>query len=110
MFSPHSVAEARACPRCKTTELVGFGEPLWPAEWKCRSCGWAVTVTNGIPHYEPILADNSPGVGAPVFELLARCETGHFWFEPRNRLLVGLAQRYFPSALRYLEIGCGTGF
>jgi SAM-dependent methyltransferase len=23
---------------------------------------------------------------------------------------VGLAQRYFPSARRYLEIGCGTGF
>ncbi|WP_407151419.1 class I SAM-dependent methyltransferase [Bradyrhizobium sp. ORS 86] len=44
-----------------------------------------------------------------VFDELARHEDGHFWFEPRNRLLTGLAARFFPQAMHYLEIGCGTG-
>ncbi|MGB9365895.1 MAG: class I SAM-dependent methyltransferase [Xanthobacteraceae bacterium] len=61
------------------------------------------------PSYAPPLADAPPGFDLAGFEQLARSEEGHFWFEPRNRLLVGLASGSFPEARRYLEIGCGTG-
>src|SRR5215216_5966770 len=102
--------ETRICPRCKTMEPVGLGEKLWPTEWKCRACGEPVFVKYGIPHYAPDLADTSAGFNTACFDTLPYREAGHFWFEPRNRLLLGLAERYFPSAHRYLEIGCGTGF
>jgi SAM-dependent methyltransferase len=55
------------------------------------------------------LADSPSGFNPAAFEGLARREGGHFWFEPRSRLLVGLADRFFPEATCYLEVGCGTG-
>jgi SAM-dependent methyltransferase len=33
-----------------------------------------------------------------------------FWFRVRNRLIKDLVRRYFPTAERVLEIGCGTGY
>lgn len=45
-----------------------------------------------------------------AFAKLNSSEAGHFWFEPRNRLIVGLLNRYFQAATSFLEIGCGTGF
>jgi SAM-dependent methyltransferase len=110
-MSPDSQhAEARICPYCKRLELVGLGETLWPANWTCPSCGKPVLVKNGIPQYAPALADTLTGFDPADFEMLALQEEEHFWFEPRNRLLVGLAESYFSAARRYLEIGCGTGF
>ena len=41
--------------------------------------------------------------------LLAAGAGEHFWFVPRNRLIVGLIDRYFPAATDLLEVGCGTG-
>jgi SAM-dependent methyltransferase len=110
MVSPEALTDARLCPRCNTAETLGPGETLWPTEWTCRTCGWRACVKHGIPYYAPTLADTSPGFDATAFEGLAQREAGNFWFEPRNRLLVGLSRRYFPAARRYLEIGCGTGF
>src|SRR3712207_7618494 len=40
------------------------------------------------------------------FERLAAIEDDHFWFVPRNRLLTGLVERFFPAARHILEIGC----
>jgi hypothetical protein len=34
-------------------------------------------------------------------------EATSFWFVAPNELIVRLANRFFPSAKRYLEIGCG---
>ena len=34
-------------------------------------------------------------------------EATNFWFVAPNELIVRLANRFFPSAKRYLEIGCG---
>jgi SAM-dependent methyltransferase len=101
---------ARLCPRCGASESVAPNEPLWPAGWSCAVCGEAVPVVDGIPHYAWSLADTLTGFDPAAFRVLAERERGHFWFEPRNRLLLALAQRYFPGAERYLEIGCGTGF
>jgi SAM-dependent methyltransferase len=43
------------------------------------------------------------------FWALAAVEQGHFWFVPRNRLLVALILFHFPRAESFLEVGCGTG-
>lgn len=45
-----------------------------------------------------------------LFERLARWENDNFWFVPRNRLITGLLNRYFPTAETIMEIGCGNGF
>jgi SAM-dependent methyltransferase len=44
------------------------------------------------------------------FAMLYTVEAGNFWFEPRNRLIVGLLDKYFPAARSLMEVGCGTGF
>jgi len=103
-----SVAQ-RLCLTCGEAETVAPHSLLWPIGWRCASCGNEVPVAEEVPQYAPSLANAVVGFDAEAFDGLAQRECGHFWFEPRNRLLVGLASRYFPSATRYLEIGCGTG-
>ncbi len=65
---------------------------------------------DGVPSFAPDLAEAPVGFDLGAFDRLARQEAGHYWFEPRNRLLTTFADRFFPQARRYLEIGCGTGF
>jgi 2-polyprenyl-3-methyl-5-hydroxy-6-metoxy-1,4-benzoquinol methylase len=50
------------------------------------------------------------GFPASVFSRLSAIESGHYWFESRNQLIVWAIRQYFPAATRLLEIGCGTGF
>ena len=40
---------------------------------------------------------------------LSKLEAEYFWFVTRNELIVGLANKFFPRARRFLEIGCGNG-
>jgi SAM-dependent methyltransferase len=54
--------------------------------------------------------DAAEAFDAACFSRLAALETGNFWFEARNRLVVWALGRYFASARSFLEIGCGTGF
>jgi SAM-dependent methyltransferase len=54
--------------------------------------------------------DTSAGFPDEAFEHLSALETGNFWFESRNRLLVWALRRYFPGLESLLEVGCGTGF
>ncbi|SDR05621.1 Methyltransferase domain-containing protein [Rhizobiales bacterium GAS113] len=63
-----------------------------------------------MPSYALALANTLTGFDPSAFDRLAAHEAGHYWFEARNRLLIGLARRFFPTARHYLEIGCGTGF
>jgi SAM-dependent methyltransferase len=53
---------------------------------------------------------SSGGMNPDSFAALYAAERGNFWFEPRNRLLVGLLDKYFPDARSFMEVGCGTGF
>ena len=81
-----------------------------PSGWACPRCGWAPGEQDGVAITAPALADTVTGFDPASFSPLELVETGHFWFEPRNRLITGLARRFFPDARSYLEIGCGTGF
>ncbi len=60
--------------------------------------------------FAPELADTIDGFDPKSFGELAQLEAGHFWFIARNELIVGLANKYFPDARRFMEVGCGTGF
>jgi SAM-dependent methyltransferase len=99
----------RICPHCGARDTIRSGAPLWPLGWHCPSCGASVAQTEGIPLYAPALADTVSGFNPASFAKLVAIEDTHFWFAARNELIVGLANRFFPNAKRYLEIGCGTG-
>jgi SAM-dependent methyltransferase len=60
--------------------------------------------------FAPELANTVSGFDPKDFDELAELEAGHFWFAARNQLIVGLANKFFPRARRFLEVGCGTGF
>lgn len=99
----------RLCPACGAREPIQRDEPVWPANWQCNACRQRVSENDGIPLFAPELADTSTGIDPAAFDILAKIEPSYFWFVVRNELIVGLVQRYFPSARSYLEIGCGNG-
>jgi SAM-dependent methyltransferase len=59
--------------------------------------------------FAPELADTISGMDPAGFDRLSKVEDEHFWFVTRNELIVGLANKFFPGARRYLEVGCGNG-
>jgi SAM-dependent methyltransferase len=59
--------------------------------------------------FAPELADTISGMDPRSFEALSKVEAEYFWFVTRNELIVGLANKFFPDARRFLEIGCGNG-
>jgi SAM-dependent methyltransferase len=99
----------RVCPQCGAAEPIGEKEEIWPPKWRCKSCGHSIVDVDGIPMFAPAFADTISGFDPKVFSFLAAVEGDHFWFVPRNRLIVGLVEKFFPQASRFLEVGCGTG-
>jgi len=59
--------------------------------------------------FAPDLADTVSGMDPRNFETLSKVEAEYFWFVVRNELIVGLVNKYFPDAHRFLEVGCGNG-
>jgi SAM-dependent methyltransferase len=102
-------AGERLCLACGARQQIRSGEPVWPLRWRCSVCGRDVAESAGIPMFAPELADTVSGFDPSSFQALAEVEATHFWFAVRNELIVGLADRFFPNARRYLEIGCGNG-
>lgn len=45
-----------------------------------------------------------------AFSKLAAAESGNWWFQSRNRLILWALKRYCGNFESFLEIGCGTGF
>lgn len=99
----------RVCTSCGSCDPIHPSEPIWPPNWRCPACSRGVAVQSAIPLFAPELADTNHGFDISAFEWLARIESTHFWFVARNELIVGLANRYFPHARCYLEVGCGNG-
>lgn len=100
----------RRCLNCNAVELIASAERTWPVGWRCPTCEQVVPQANSIPMFAPELANTISGFDPKAFDLLAALEPKHFWFIPRNQLIVGLANKYFPKARRFMEVGCGTGF
>lgn len=100
----------RRCLTCNSVEAVEEGEPIWPTGWQCPDCGCEVAHADGIATFAPELADTVDGFDPRAFNDLAELESGHFWFVSRNELIVGMANKFFPHAESFLEIGCGTGY
>jgi SAM-dependent methyltransferase len=99
----------RRCLVCGSLEHILEDGPVWPPGWRCAACKHVVPQSEGISLFAPDLADTVSGMDPSAFEALSRVEVGHFWFVTRNQLIVGLANKYFPQARRFLEVGCGTG-
>lgn len=57
-----------------------------------------------------VTTEKRGGYSAEGFARLADVQTGHYWFESRNRLIAWAIRRYFPDARNFLDVGCGTGF
>jgi len=99
----------RICPDCRNGSPILEGQAIWPTGYVCSQCGYAAPVETGIPLFAPKLADTISGFDPKSFEMLAEIEDDHFWFVPRNRMLAGVIQKYFPNAKDILEVGCGNG-
>jgi len=99
----------RRCPVCRATEPFAADSPVWPPNWRCPECGHTVSASDGIPMFAPALADTLSGMDPKFFDDLASVEATYFWFVVRNALIVGLINKYFPEARRFLEVGCGNG-
>jgi len=108
-MSTGSAEARRLCLICGAGELIQPDEPVWPLGWQCPACGQEVAQAGGISMFAPALADTVSGFDPVSFANLALVEARHFWFVPRNELIAGLANRFFPNARSYLEIGCGNG-
>jgi SAM-dependent methyltransferase len=100
---------ARRCLVCNTLEPVDPNGAIWPLGWQCRKCGHLVAQDHGIAMFAPELADTVSGFDPDFFDELAELESGYFWFITRSELITGLATKFFPTARRFLEVGCGTG-
>jgi SAM-dependent methyltransferase len=91
----------RICPGC----AAPIGDT-----WACSGCGWQAPLIDGYPALAPELARSNEGFNPTYYAELATVEAGNFWFRARNCLIGWALKRYFPSASRLLEVGCGTGF
>jgi SAM-dependent methyltransferase len=100
---------ARKCLVCGGSESIGADELVWPLNWRCSRCGHSIPQDRGISMFAPELADTVTGFDPADFQFLAKVEDEHFWFVARNQLIVGLINKFFPDARRFLEIGCGNG-
>ena len=92
----------KRCPAC--------GKRFNSVDWQCPACGHEPTKIDGFLAFAPELAYEGKGFRPEYFEELTRLETGNFWFESRNKLIIHALQRYFPKFKSFFEIGCGTGF
>jgi hypothetical protein len=75
---------------------------------KSFSCGRVVEQAEGIAMFAPDLADTISGMDPRSFDALSKIETEYSWFVVRNELIVGLANKLFAQARRFLEIGFAT--
>ncbi len=100
----------RLCPSCGSPDAVEDRSPLWPKDWRCDDCGFALQHRDEFVQLAPELDEVDDGFALDSFAQLAAIEDGHFWFTTRNALIAWLVRRHAPDARRVLEIGCGTGF
>lgn len=92
----------KVCLACRTV--------LENTAWKCPACGYSPAKVKGYLAFAPELSELNDGFDLESFGQLFELESSHFWFRSRNKLILFMIRRYFPSSCKFLEIGCGTGF
>ncbi len=92
----------KSCVACRV--------PISGPGWRCPSCSYSPTETDGIFSFAPELADHVEGYDPAHFAALAQVEPHSFWFENRNELVRWALRRAGCTAGEFLEIGCGTGW
>lgn len=65
---------------------------------------------DGFLAFSPELNLTYVGFNPESYLKLSQAEEDNFWFRARNDLIVWAMRRYYPDPLRYLEVGCGTGY
>jgi SAM-dependent methyltransferase len=100
----------RACLRCGESDGIPDESPLWPAGWRCPTCGFGHATKNGFVQLAPDLDDVNEGFDLASYDGLSAIEDDHFWFKTRNEMISWLVQRVAAQVGHALEIGCGTGY
>jgi len=57
-----------------------------------------------------MLTDMQETYNPRYFNNLFETEKNHFWFRSRTKLILWAFREYFPNAVKFLEIGSGTGY
>jgi SAM-dependent methyltransferase len=91
----------KLCLLCET--------PFSTLVWHCPLCGYEPEMRPKFPLLAPELSSDE-GFKDSYFKELFDLEACNFWFCARNKLILWALERYFPRAMSFLEIGCGTGF
>jgi len=92
----------RVCPQCCRGPLS--------ENWQCPSCQYQPRREEGWLLFAPDLMKEHEGFPPERYPILARFESGNFWFRSRNKLILWFLKRRFRPMKTFLEIGCGTGF
>ncbi|MFQ5427965.1 MAG: hypothetical protein ACE5EZ_03190 [Thermodesulfobacteriota bacterium] len=74
----------------------------------CPSCLEYPVIKDDFLTFAPELADANEGFEPEFFEKLFSLESGSFWFNSRNKLILRALQKFFSSPEKFLEIGCAT--
>lgn len=89
---------------------ISCNQTFQAEEWTCPHCQQSPPHIDGFLAFAPELATDAHHYDPEFHRALAQIETGHFWFEARNRLILHVLKKHFPETQTFLEIGCGTGF
>jgi len=92
----------RICPQCCQGPLS--------ENWQCPSCQYQPRREKGWLLFAPDLMKEHEGFPPERYPVLARFESGNFWFRSRNKLILWILNRRLRPMKTFLEVGCGTGF
>ncbi len=89
---------------------IACGKSFISVDWVCPHCGKAPMLNGKFLSFISDVEKPSDSYDSKYFSELYQIESGHFWFQYRNRRILWALKTFFPSARNVLEIGCGTGF
>jgi len=92
----------KVCSKC--------GEQYENVKWICPKCNNHINLVDGVVVHDFEHSNTELGFPQEAFHEFFELEQKHFWFRSRTKLIIWLIRRYFPEAVNFLEIGCGTGF
>ncbi len=87
-----------------------YSAPYQVPDFTCPECNFSPVTINGFPAFSPGLSEKGKFFDSKDYLTLFENESGHFWFENRNKVVQLALKRFFPRAQSLCEIGCGTGF